>query len=96
MRKALAAIDTYMAGVSKRQFLKEAMRRDAVIRNLEIISEASRRLSDDFKKSHAHIPWPAIAAAGNQYRHEYHKVDFELIWDTATEGLESLRSLLSG
>jgi uncharacterized protein with HEPN domain len=41
----------------------------AVIRSLEIISEASRRLSDELKARHPGIPWREMAAAGNFYRH---------------------------
>jgi uncharacterized protein with HEPN domain len=51
-------------------------------------------VAEAFKELHADIQWSAMAAAGNQYRHEYHKVDFESIWDTATEGLDPLRNLL--
>ena len=42
----------------------------AVARALEIISEASRRLPDELKTRHPEIDWPAVAAAGNIYRHE--------------------------
>jgi uncharacterized protein with HEPN domain len=43
----------------------------AVTRSLEIISEASRRLSDELKARHVGIPWREMAAAGNFYRHNY-------------------------
>jgi uncharacterized protein with HEPN domain len=43
----------------------------AVIRALEIISEATRRLSTEYKDRHPGIDWVAIAAAGNIYRHEW-------------------------
>jgi uncharacterized protein with HEPN domain len=46
----------------------------AVIRSLEIISEASRRLSDELKARHTGIPWREMAAAGNFYRHNYEDV----------------------
>lgn len=62
----------------------------AVTRALEIISEASRRLPDDFKRRHSHLDWVAIAAAGNVYRHEYDAVDHALLWHTAKRGLEDL------
>jgi uncharacterized protein with HEPN domain len=43
----------------------------AIIRSLEVISEASRRLSDELKARHPDIPWRDMAAAGNFYRHNY-------------------------
>src|ERR1700730_979778 len=54
----------------------------AIIRCLEIISEASRRLSEELKARHAQIPWPEMAAAGNFYRHEYEDVLPQRVWKT--------------
>jgi uncharacterized protein with HEPN domain len=63
----------------------------AVIRALEIISEASRRLPGDLLRRHPEIDWVAVAAAGNVYRHEYDAVDEALIWHTARHGVAALR-----
>ena len=46
----------------------------ATTRCLEIVSEASRRVSAEMKARHASVPWPIIAAAGNVYRHDYRAV----------------------
>lgn len=64
----------------------------AVIRSLEIISEASRRLSDELKARHAVIPWREMAAAGNFYRHNYEDVTPGRVWKTLREDLPSLRA----
>jgi uncharacterized protein with HEPN domain len=63
----------------------------AVVRALEIVSEASRRLPAELKERHAEIDWVAVAAAGNIYRHEYEGVDERLIWHTVRNDLEPLR-----
>ena len=65
----------------------------AVTRALEIVSEASRRLPDELKQRHSGIDWPAIAAAGNVYRHEYEVVDEEQLWHTVQQGLNTLRAI---
>jgi uncharacterized protein with HEPN domain len=57
----------------------ETLRQDrrtvySVIRCFEIVSEASRRLGEDIKARHSHLPWRALAAAGNLYQHEYERV----------------------
>ena len=91
---AVAAIDTYLSGVTEESFRATALVRDAVLRNLEVISEASRRLSDELKSRHPGIPWTGIAAAGNVYRHEYDNVDVEIVWQTATVGLDAIRELV--
>ena len=54
----------------------------AVIRCLEIVSEASRRLPPEVKDRHPEIPWRDVAAAGNIYRHEYEDVLEQRIWRT--------------
>jgi uncharacterized protein with HEPN domain len=59
----------------------------AVTRCLEIISEASRRLPQDMKERHPHIPWVEMAAAGNVYRHDYEDVDQRLVWGTVHKRL---------
>ena len=51
------------------------MRRLAVIRALEVISEASRSLPDDLKARHPQVDWRAVADAGNAYRHGYDSLD---------------------
>ncbi len=65
----------------------------AVVRALEIVSEASRRLPDELIARHPEIDWVAIAAAGNIYRHEYETVDEVLIWHTACHELAALRTV---
>jgi uncharacterized protein with HEPN domain len=62
----------------------------ATTRALEIISEASRRLSSELKSRQSAIDWVSVRDAGNVYRHEYEYVTEERVWDTATKSLASL------
>jgi uncharacterized protein with HEPN domain len=66
-----------------------------VIRSLEIISEASRRLSDELRERHPDIPWRDIAAAGNFYRHNYEDVTPQRVWRTLREHLPPLRKAIA-
>lgn len=59
----------------------------AVVRALQIISEAWRRLPGEVLERHPEIDWAAITASGNIYRHEYEAVDGALIWRTAQHDL---------
>lgn len=66
----------------------------AVTRCLEIISEASRRLSAELKGRHSEIPWPQMAAAGNFYRHDYEDVLPQRVSRTLAEDLPKLRAAI--
>jgi uncharacterized protein with HEPN domain len=66
----------------------------AAVRCLEIISEASRRLSVGLKARHSHIPWPLMAAAGNFYRHDYEDVLPQRVWKTLAEDIPKLRAVI--
>ena len=77
----------------------EAVRHDtrtlyAVVRCLEIISEASRRLPDEVKARHPSIPWKDVAGAGNVYRHEYEDVAAKVVWDTVQIAQPALREVI--
>ena len=73
-------IQAFIAGLDFPTFRGDRKTVYAVVRALEIISEASRRLPSKMLQDHAEIDWLAIAAAGNVYRHEYEAVDEALIW----------------
>ena len=60
------------------------MLRAAVERNLEIIGEAARRISDELKQEHPEIPWRKIIAQRNVLIHEYDDIDYKEIWQVAT------------
>ena len=68
----------------------------AITRCLEIISEASRRLSDELKSRHPQMPWREMAAAGNVYRHDYEDVLPRRVWKTLLDELPPLRALIEG
>lgn len=66
----------------------------AITRCLEIISEASRRLSSEIKARHSDIPWRQVSGAGNIYRHDYEDVAHRLVWGTVHEFLPALRAMI--
>jgi uncharacterized protein with HEPN domain len=68
---AIAHVRSEMAGVSIEAFEADWRKRWLVERGVEIISEASRRLTDDLKNRHPEIPWGKVAGIGNILRHEY-------------------------
>jgi uncharacterized protein with HEPN domain len=86
--------ERFAQGRSFESFLQDPMPLYAVIRCLEIISEASRRLSDELKARHPQTPWREMAAAGNFYRHDYEDVLPRRVWKTLEEDLPPLRTVI--
>jgi uncharacterized protein with HEPN domain len=86
----IAAIREFTADMQGADLAADRRTLYAVIRALEIISEASRRLPDAVRERHPEIDWAAVAAAGNIYRHEYEGVDERLIWETIQHDLGPL------
>lgn len=76
----------------REEFLRDDLASYAVIRALEIVSEASKHLSDDIRSRHPEIEWQEVRAAGNVYRHGYKGVDLETVWDTVQLHLGPLRN----
>ena len=59
--------------------------KDAVERNFEIIGEAAKNLTDDFRNKYSHIPFKKIAGMRDKLIHDYFGVDYEIIWKTIKE-----------
>jgi uncharacterized protein with HEPN domain len=66
-----------------------------VERCVEIVSEACRRISPESKAAFPEVPWPAIEAIGNKLRHEYRRVDAEIMWKIATKSLPDLKPIVA-
>ncbi|MZP42635.1 DUF86 domain-containing protein [Heliobacterium gestii] len=75
----------------QRRLFQSTQLQDAVIRRLEIIGEASNKLSREFQRTHADIPWSMIISMRNILIHEYFGVDLDVIWDTHVYNLPELK-----
>jgi uncharacterized protein with HEPN domain len=78
---AAARIDEYTQG-GRVRFLADPRTQDAVIRNIEIVGEAAKGLSEQTKSRQAEIPWRQIAGMRDKLIHQYFGVNLELVWKT--------------
>ncbi len=65
---------------------------DAVIRNFEVIGEASNNVPEEIKEQHPEVPWAEMYLLRNKVTHEYFGVDYEIIWDIAKNYLPENKS----
>lgn len=70
------------------------MLHDAVVRNLEIISEVSRHLGENLKAAAPEVPWRKVADMGNWIRHACEKIEDRVLWETIQEGLPGLAAAM--
>lgn len=69
MDSAITKIETFLSGKSEMDFSQDAMLHDAVVRNLEVLSEASRHVDEPLKAHAPEVPWRNVADIGNWLRH---------------------------
>jgi uncharacterized protein with HEPN domain len=94
IRDNIRLAQDFVGAMSYAEFLTDTRTFYAVVRCLEIISEASRRVPDNVKERHPELPWTDMAGAGNIYRHDYEKVREALVWKTVKHRLPSLLSVV--
>jgi uncharacterized protein with HEPN domain len=70
------------------------MVQDAVVRQLEIIGEATKRISQELRKLNPQVPWPDMAVMRDILIHDYIDVDIDIVWKTASESIINLKFLL--
>ncbi len=95
LQDAVTAIDrivSYVEGVDRGKFETDQMRLDAVIRNLQIIGEAVKKIPNSIQKRYSNIPWREIAGLRNRVTHVYFDVDINIIWDVVHSELPILRN----
>jgi uncharacterized protein with HEPN domain len=76
-------------------FMRDTKTQDAVIRNVEVIGEAAKRVSADYRAEYPTIPWQLMAGFRDVLIHGYEGVDLARVWRTATRDLPAVRSAIA-
>jgi uncharacterized protein with HEPN domain len=83
-------IQQFIAGRTYDEFLNDILLREAVLRRIGIIGEAARMLSDNTKGAAPEIPWIQVIQMRNVLIHVYFGINYEIVWKTVTEDLNTL------
>ena len=89
--EAIGKIEDFTEGISRFDFDGNVMIQDAVIRNIEIIGEATKKISKSFTQFHQEIPWSEMAGMRDKLIHAYFGMDTETIWETVHKNIPTLK-----
>jgi len=81
--EAMRRIAQYTAEMSYEGFLREIIVQDAVVRNLTVIGEATKRLSPGFRRTHPDTPWRSMAGMRDRLTHDYFGINYDVVWTVA-------------
>lgn len=87
-------IQKYTKNLTAQDFNNNELIQDAVIRNIEIVGEATKKISKDLKSQYQEIPWKEMSGMRDKLIHDYFGVDVDVVWKTVNEDIPFLKSLI--
>ena len=89
--ESIGLIEDYVKGMDFNEFKKDRKTIDAVVRNFEIIGEASRNIPEEIKNKYPDIDWKGMIGLRNRIAHEYFGVNLTIIWNILKNDLPLLK-----
>lgn len=89
--EAIDRLQVHAGNLSKEELEQDVLRYYGIVKNIEIIGEAARMLTDAFRQSHPEVNWRSIANMRNFLVHEYFQVDSDVVWSVIHEEIVDLK-----
>jgi uncharacterized protein with HEPN domain len=87
-----AFVLTVIKGKTKDNMLEDELLSKGIVRGLEIIGEATKKIDDDIRISYPHIPWQEMAGMRDVLIHNYFGIDYDVVWNTITKDIPDLHN----
>ena len=103
-RDNASVLDIFLAGqrvlefaqdLSRDELETDRMRHSAILYQIEIMGEATKRLSNDYRNQHPDIPWREIAGMRDIIVHQYDRIDFDVVWSVVKTNIPALLKLIA-
>jgi uncharacterized protein with HEPN domain len=94
IQECLTKIDVYIGKKSREEFLSDPLLQDAILRNLQVMTESTQRLSDSLKLENPEVGWHLLAGFRNIVVHGYLSLDMALVWNILENDLPEIRSFI--
>lgn len=91
INEAMNLVGLYTKKLAYREFLEDRKAQDAIVRNLEVIGEASKNITAVFKAKYPDVPWRKLAGLRDKLIHFYFGIDYKIVWSIAKKELPKLR-----
>ncbi|HHT9124310.1 MAG TPA: HepT-like ribonuclease domain-containing protein [Candidatus Brocadiia bacterium] len=88
---AIKEVEEFTEGMGFEAFLTDKKTINAVIRSLEVLGEAAKRIPEDIRERYLNIPWKRMAGMRDKLIHEYSGVDLEIVWTVIKEELPPIK-----
>lgn len=92
--EAVNDIEAFTRGLTCAAFAGDRKTINAVVRSVEIIGEAAKKLPPSLKNRHAAIPWKKMAGMRDKLIHEYFGIDLDILWQTVKKDIPALKSAI--
>lgn len=89
-KEAILRINVYVENLNYEDFLNDIKTQDAVVRNLEIIGEAIKNISEELKEKYPRVPWKDLAGVRDKLIHHYFGVNLDIVWNIVKEELPGI------
>ncbi|MFN8945516.1 MAG: DUF86 domain-containing protein, partial [Pseudobdellovibrionaceae bacterium] len=90
MLQRIRAVKDHLNKVTQDKFMKSELHKSAVVRELEVLGEAAKQVSENIKKNYSELPWNQMIGMRNRLIHEYFDVDDSIVWEVAKIHLPGL------
>ncbi|MCZ7399524.1 MAG: DUF86 domain-containing protein [Candidatus Methanoperedens sp.] len=88
---AISRIEEYIKGLNYDDFMDNHLVQDGVVRQIEIVGEATKRVSTEMREKYPDIPWRKMSGMRDKLIHDYLGVDLDAVWDTVEKDIPVLK-----